>query len=241
MVNLGNYFRSAAGRGRFIQNTIININVKKWHLNFSGGIRMGNKLENILGKTSNTVDEERRNPAEWEDPWSIPSWDPSFLKEYIMGKKTDLSPEPYLEESPEKSLEHNACATSPGFSKFRAEAANTALVKDIYYSSVGDKVKPSEQHVKERDRLASYFQYSTAPCLSKAQASLARAGYAVDKTGQGFLTVSAITNLQQAAGLLCTGMLDQETVRILEIITKAGLRREDIESLGRKVGNIPKE
>jgi hypothetical protein len=104
--------------------------------------------------------------------------------------------------------------------------------------------KNSELNIEQRDKLAKEAGNSD---VSKAQASLVMAGYDLGKSGknkngvdgdQGPKTTLVISQFQEAAGLKVTGKLDPQTIAILDMITKAGLKKEQIETLGISSGNL---
>lgn len=75
--------------------------------------------------------------------------------------------------------------------------------------------------------------------LARAQASLRIAGYDIGNTGykgvdgkMGPKTEAAIRQVQVASGLEPTGKLDQQTINILNHITAAEMRKDDIEAIG---------
>lgn len=102
-----------------------------------------------------------------------------------------------------------------------------------------------EKLLYERDSYVAQGTFGEGDqTLARAQASLSIAGYDLGNTGykgvdgkMGPKTEAALRQVQSAAGLEPTGKLDRQTAEVLEKISASGMKKEDIETMGRRVKN----
>lgn len=104
---------------------------------------------------------------------------------------------------------------------------------------------PPEKLLYERDSYVAQGTFGEGDqALARAQASLSIAGYDLGNTGykgvdgkMGPKTEAALRQVQSAAGLEPTGKLDRQTAEVLEKMTASGMKKADVETIGRKLGN----
>lgn len=112
--------------------------------------------------------------------------------------------------------------------------------------AVGDGFRQLEgKRITDRNNLAASY-FGGDPTVRRAQASLVLAGYDLGNHGVkgvdgqfGPKTSKAVTEYQKSIGLKPTGKLDQETMRSLDLTTEAGLKKSDIERMGK--GSLSKQ
>ncbi len=153
----------------------------------------------------------------------------------------------FLRKANDKLLRENFIKMQMGFSnevvKFKQKNDGWDFNKFRNLSKEGISGLSSEERLQYRDFLVSRVHDNKV--IARVQANLVNAGYDLGQYGihgvdgkKGTLTTKAIKSFQESIGLKPTGELDQETWLALELVTKAGIKKSEIE--GMKVRNLIK-
>jgi len=105
-------------------------------------------------------------------------------------------------------------------------------------------IDPIQENLNQRDRFVKCgtFCRNVDQNVARGQAALVMAGYDLGEYGykgvdgiNGQNTKKALTEFQTAVGLKPTGEFDQDTMKALALVAATKLKREEIETIGKKV------
>ena len=103
------------------------------------------------------------------------------------------------------------------------------------------QLSPVEERIADRRTMVG-SAFSGDKMIARAQANLAIAGYELDGEGfkgvngkEGPKTTQAVKDFQTAAGLKPTGIIDQETIKAMDLAAEKGMTKQEIEALGNQI------
>lgn len=158
-----------------------------------------------------------------------------------------------LKQNNTQSLEnqYNQLNQNPAGDRKIYKAIQEEIVKQVtdktnLDNGLGGKDKISaEANIKERDAyvIRGTFGRDVDKIVARGQASLVRADYQIESKGsykgvngiQCEATTRALNEFQKDVGLKSSSKFDQESMKTLDLVTAAGLKKADLQEINKKV------